>query len=148
MCVTHIPKRALCKIFPCLTVYTILMYFVLNVMFCCAGTVNHRSRSYWDDKQLAVFNVLIIVTDDRVTALDVELLHIATRVYGKPVAILKNKGDAHLDNMIHDAGEDEAGELLTTESASVRLVEGFQANIRGASPLCYGMTDHSFVVHD
>jgi hypothetical protein len=48
---------------------------------------------------LAVFDILIVVTDDRLTSLDVELLHIATKAYNKPVAVVKNKGDIHLEQI-------------------------------------------------
>jgi hypothetical protein len=94
---------------------------------CFAGTATHRSRSYWDDNQLAVFDILIVVTDDRLTALDVELLHIATKVYGKPVAILKNKGDMHLEQIKRTDG-------LRGEEARAHLVGGFRANVQSEEP--------------
>ena len=90
----------------------------------CAGTATHSTRTYWEDKLLSVFDILLVVTDDRVTALDIELVHIATKVYKKPVAIVKNKGDNHIIALRRD-------QSMARAEAETYLIEGFQKNVQG-----------------
>ena len=71
-----------------------------------AGTLNVPGWQHFNDQALYVFDIILVVTDNRFTKIDVEILRNCER-FKIPSFIIRSKADQHISNLMNDLSDDE-----------------------------------------
>ena len=70
-----------------------------------AGTLKVSDWKYFNEQGLYVFDCIVVVVNNRFTAIDVAILTNARR-FGIPAFIVRSKADQHIKNLMKDLGYD------------------------------------------
>ena len=71
-----------------------------------AGTLNIPGWQHFNDQALYVFDIILVVMDNRFTKIDVEILRNCRR-FNIPSFIIRSKADQHITNLMDDLPDDE-----------------------------------------
>ncbi|CAM6116337.1 unnamed protein product [Calypogeia fissa] len=74
-----------------------------------AGTPIQRDWQYFNRQGLFVFDLIIIVYDDRFRSIDVDIIENCKR-FKIPVLVVRSKADIHIQNMARDENDAEPGD--------------------------------------